>query len=85
MLLGVLCSYTFPLPSNRNLALNKDENQNNANKDEGGKKVHLFISILLREQESSKNCPTKLITCLYNSIEQKSSSFAYFKIIFIKF
>jgi hypothetical protein len=43
MLLGVLRFYTFPLPSNRNLALNKDENQNNANKDEGGKKVHQFL------------------------------------------
>ena len=45
MLLGVLRFYTFPFPSNRNLALNKDENQNNANKDEGGNKVHEFVFI----------------------------------------
>ncbi len=51
MLLGVLCSYTFPLPSNRNLALNKDENQNNANKDEGGNEVHLYYS------ENVRNVP----------------------------
>ena len=43
LVFSVLCFYTFPLPSNRNWALNKDENQNDDNKDEGGCVIHFIV------------------------------------------